>query len=172
MNSSEIISLSPEDWQQYRDLRLRALKEEPQAYGSTYEDNAKRPDEFWRERIEDTLNKNTQWLVFARSGGTLVGMAGAFAEKEPDNAQVVAVYVVPEARGKGISKLLMQELLTRIKTNEKVKKITVDVNPQQVAAFNLYKNSGFQIIKQYRLILGDGKEHDVYQLQMAVNASL
>lgn len=170
MDNIEIISLKPEDWKQYRDLRLRALKEDPQAFGSTYEDSVKYSDEYWQQRLEDTLNKNTQWLVFARLNGVLVGMVGAFAEKEPDNAHVIAVYVTPDARGKGISKMLMKELLARIKTNENIKKITVDVNPEQGAAYNLYKNSGFQVIKQYRMVLGDGKEHDVYQLQMLANA--
>lgn len=169
MDTVEIVSLKPEEWQHYRDLRLRALKEEPQAFGSTYDENAKHPDEYWQKRIEDTINKNTQWLVFAKLDGTLVGMVGGFAEKEPDNAHVVAVYVVPEARGKGISKLLMIELLTRIKTNKLIKKITVDVNPEQEAAFNLYKNSGFTLTKKYKLMFGDGKEHDTYQLEMLVN---
>lgn len=166
MDNLEIISLKPEDWKQYRDLRLRALKEEPQAFGSTYADNSKHPDEYWQQRLEDTLNKNAQWLVFARLNGVLVGMVGAFVEKEPENAHVIVVYVTPEARGKSISKMLMKELLTRIKTNNVIKKITVDVNPEQEAALNLYKNSGFQVIKQYRMTLGDGKEHEVYQLQM------
>ncbi len=168
MDNIEIVRLKPEEWKQYRDLRLRALKEEPQAYCSTYEKNAKRPDEFWQQRIEDTINKDIQWLIFAKLNDALVGMVGAFAEEQPDTAHVIAVYVSPEARGKGISKMLMKELLTRIKTNNNIKKIIVDVNSEQEAALNLYKNSGFQIIKQYRMILGDGKEHDVYQLQMEV----
>lgn len=168
MDSIEILSLKPEDWQQYRELRLRALKEEPQAYGSSYEENAKHAGSYWRERLEDTVRTDTQWLVFAKMDGDLVGMVGAFAEKESDNAHVIAVYVVPEARGKGVSKLLMKELLARIKTNEKIKNIVVDVNPDQEAALNLYKKSGFQVVKEYKMILGDGKEHDVFQLQMQV----
>lgn len=172
MDSIEIISLKPEEWKQYRDLRLRALKEEPQAFGSTYEENALHPDEYWEKRIEDTINKNTQWLVFAKLDGVLIGMAGAFAEKEPDNAHVIAVYVAPEARGKGISKQLMKELLNRIKTNKLIKKIIVEVNPEQVAALNLYKNSGFTFINKYRNMLGDGKEHDTYKFEMFVNEVL
>jgi len=169
MESIEIISLKPEDWKQYRDLRLKALKEEPQAFGSTYEDNCKHPDEYWKQRLEDTYTKNTQWLVFAKLNGILVGMAGGFAEKESDNAHVIAVYVTPEARRKGISKLLMKELVVKIKTNKLIRKVTVDVNPEQVAAYNLYKNSGFTLKKIYRLVLGDGKEHDICQLEMIIN---
>lgn len=168
MENIEIVELKPQDWQLYRDLRLRALNEEPHAYGSTYADNVTHSDDFWKERLNDASSGKAQWLVFAKLDGKIVGMAGAFAEKEVDNAHVISVYVTPEARGKGISKLLMQELLVKIQQNKLVKKITVDVNPEQSAAYNLYKNSGFEVTKKYRLILGDGKEHDVIQLQMSV----
>ena len=65
----------------------------------------------------------------------------------------------------------MNELLTRIKANKKIKKITIDVNIEQEAALNLYKNSGFKTTKQYKMVLGDGKEHDNYQLEMKTNAN-
>lgn len=171
MDKIEIVSLKPEEWQLYRDIRLKALKEEPQAFGSTYVDNSKRPDEFWMQRLDDASKMFSQWLVFAKVDKKIVGMVGAFLEKL-DEAHVIAVYVVPEAREKGISKMLMKELLAKIKTNGEIKKIVVDVNPEQVAALNLYKHSGFRITKKYRLVLGDGNEHDVYQLQMLVNAVL
>lgn len=169
MRKIEIVTLQPTGWKIYKDLRLRALKEEAQAFASTYEDNAKYPDEHWMKRLEKAAEEKTQWLVFAKLNGHLVGMVGAFAEKEPDNAYVVAVYVVPEARGKGISKLLLQHLLSRIKTNKQIKKVTLNVNPEQLAAFNLYKHLGFKLIKQYKMIMGDSKEHEVYQLQMNVD---
>src|SRR5688572_6508502 len=112
MENVEIITLEPSDWQKYRDLRLRALKEDPQAYGSTYAENAKHPEEFWRQRLEDVRQRDTQWLVFAKLNEEVVGMVGAFAEKEPDNAHVIAVYVAPEARSRGISKQLLNNLLS------------------------------------------------------------
>lgn len=166
MEEIEIVTLKPDKWQLYRDLRLQALKEAPYAFASTYEENAKHPGEFWMKRLEDAAAGNTQWLVFAKLDGKIIGMAGAFAEKEIDNAHVIAVYVAPAARGRGVSKMLMNDLLIRIKSNKLVKKITVDVNPEQQAAYNLYKNSGFREIKQYRMVLGDGKEHEIRQLQM------
>ncbi len=169
MNNTEIVTLKPNEWQLYKDLRLKALKEEPKAFSSTFEDNSKHPDEFWTRRLEDASKNNTQWLLFAKAHDEIIGMVGAFLEKEIDNAHVIAVYVVPEARGRGISKLLMTELLKKIRTNRLIKKITVEVNLEQEAALNLYKTSGFEVIKQYRMTLGDGKEHDVCQLQMLVN---
>lgn len=169
METIEIVNLKSEEWQLYRDLRLRALTEDPQAFASKYEDNAKHPDEYWKQRLGDAHTKERQWLLFAKVGDKIVGQVGAMAERDIDDAHIIGVYVIPEARGKGISKLLMKDLVSRIKKITEIKKITVDVNPEQQSALNLYKNSGFEIIKKYRMVLGDGKEHDVYQLQMSIS---
>jgi hypothetical protein len=41
----------PADWLIYRDLRLRALTEEPQAYSSTLERELQLTDQQWRDRL-------------------------------------------------------------------------------------------------------------------------
>lgn len=92
MEDVEIVTLKPEEWQHYRDLRLRALKEEPQAFSSTYESSVKHSDSLWMERLKDAEAEKAQWMVFAKRDDTLVGMATAFAEKERDTAHVGAVY--------------------------------------------------------------------------------
>ena len=47
----EIKQLPPERWQDYQKLRLEALKADPIAFGSSYEEEISRPEEFWRNRI-------------------------------------------------------------------------------------------------------------------------
>lgn len=169
MDNIEIVSLTPNDWQLYRDLRLRALKEEPQAFGSTYEENAKHSDKFWKDRLIDTLTKDTQWLVFAKSSETLVGMVGAFVKDDPTVAHLIAMYVIPEFREAGVGKILMHALIEKVKLNQQIKKITLHVNEKQEVAFNLYKNFGFTIVEKHRIALGDGKEHDVIELQFLLD---
>ena len=53
--------------------------------------------------------------------------------------------------------------------NKMIKKITVDVNIEQEAAYQLYKKSGFQFINEYRSVLGDGKEHIICRFQMKMS---
>jgi ribosomal protein S18 acetylase RimI-like enzyme len=105
-------------------------------------------------------------LIFARIEKKLVGMVGAFVAKEPDNAHVIAVYVAPEVRGKGISNMLMNSLLDKLRKNSSIRTITVEVNPEQKAALNLYKSLGFKFIEEYKEVLGDGKEHNLYRLEI------
>ena len=73
MKSVRIVSLKPQEWQQYKNLRLRALKEEPQAFSSTYEDNIKHSDKYWQEILEGTVNKNAPWFIFAKKGDVVIG---------------------------------------------------------------------------------------------------
>src|SRR5437762_515843 len=103
MEDVQTVSLRLSEWRKYKDLRLRALKEEPQAFSSTYEENIKHPDEFWMERLKDSEG-GKQWLVFAKNGEKLVGMVGGIFLDEKDTVYVIAMYVAKEERGKGISK--------------------------------------------------------------------
>ncbi len=168
MDNIEIVTLQPDQWQEYKKLRLEALKGEPQAYGSSYKDNLKLPDETWKQLLEDSLKGESQWYLFAKHRNNLVGMVGAFV-KENNIAQVIAVYVTKEMRGQGIAKQLMDDLISKIAQNKSIKKLSVGVNPIQSAALNLYQSLGFTIVKKEKTVLGDGKEYEVYELEKDIN---
>ena len=51
MSEIEIQTLSLSQWQEYKDIRLRSLKTEPQAFLSRYEESASFPDEKWQQRL-------------------------------------------------------------------------------------------------------------------------
>ena len=46
----KIIQISPDRWQEYRDLRIQALKECPQSFLSTPEEAMKESAEFWQKK--------------------------------------------------------------------------------------------------------------------------
>ena len=50
MNKSpkvKLIKLPTQRWRDYKSLRLRALKEEPFAFGTSYEEEKNKVDKFW-----------------------------------------------------------------------------------------------------------------------------
>ena len=49
MNKIQIIKLPPERWNEYKALRLRALQDDPQAFGSSYAKEVTYSDEKWQE---------------------------------------------------------------------------------------------------------------------------
>ena len=67
-------AFKPEEWPQYRSVRLRALKESPQAFGSTFEDAVNYPDETWKNRLED-LSVESDLALAAFDGDEAMGLA-------------------------------------------------------------------------------------------------
>ena len=114
-NIIEIVKLTVNDRQEYKKIRLDALRNAPQAFGSSYADNREKPDSYWQSRLEDAANGNGSWLLFAKENQQLVGMIGAFIKNEPDTASIISVFVTGEARGKKISKMLMNAIITELK---------------------------------------------------------
>ena len=69
----KIQPLRPTDAQAYQSLRLRALKDHPEAFGAAYEDEATLALEKVAERLTATPER---FMLGAWQGETLVGMAG------------------------------------------------------------------------------------------------
>jgi ribosomal protein S18 acetylase RimI-like enzyme len=155
----EIVVLQPEDWAAYRALRLEALQNAPDAFSSVYADQALLPDSFWQNRLSEAARQQGSWLLFARAAGALVGMVGAFAEEGGQSAFVVSVYVKPQARGTGVSRMLMTAILDALKqygcTTAKL-----GVNGKRANALRLYQSFGFQITHTEKNQMGDGQYYD------------
>ena len=153
----EIVELPVEEWQAYRDLRLRALREDPQAFSSTYATAMESPEETWKRRLEEARKGERGWLLFAREQGRLVGMIGAYVEENAtDTVTIVSVYVPKEERGKGISAGLMESVLQRLSRKPSLKRAQLAVNKDQAAALTLYKKFGFRQTGSEPLRMGDG----------------
>lgn len=157
----KVVQLLPADWRRYKKIRLRALKEDPLAFGSSYEEVAAQADDYWINRLKEAQETGKKWLVFAESDTELIGMMTANLH-EGGIVQVHAVFVVPEARGYGVASTLMKYLLEIVKNNPDAQKACLDVNKQQAAAIGLYQKFGFKIVDEAQEPLGDGNNHPVY----------
>lgn len=103
LSASEIttISLPSERWMEYRDLRLQALTECPQAFGISTKDEENRSVEQW----QDAYLGNNTWFVFAECNGKLIGMLGAeapFGSHMQHVVEIVRAYVDPKFRKQGV----------------------------------------------------------------------
>jgi ribosomal protein S18 acetylase RimI-like enzyme len=160
-NEVQIVKLQPSQWEAYKNLRLRALQEEPQAFGSSYAENVSKPDNYWVERLTD-VEEGKNWLVFAKENNNLIGMMGGFRKDDDpeDVVNVIAVYVAKEARGKGVSKKLMQALLEDFEKDPSINKVKLSVNKEQIPAVKLYESFGFKVVGEENIRLGDGNLYD------------
>lgn len=149
MNPVQIIKLSPVRWREYRDLRLKGLLTDTQAFGRTYELESKLPDERWQQRLKAALEAKYELLYFAENSGELVGMLGAFWEDSPKTehvATVVGFYVDPDYRGAGVGKALMAKVLAELSKRPKILKAKLFAVTTQTPAIALYQSFGFEPI--------------------------
>ena len=128
--------LSGDDWATWRDIRLRALRESPSAFGSTYAREVAHPEARWREELDDPDSVS----VLVEAGGRPVGMAGGFPDL-PGLLHVVAMWVDPVARGRGVAHLLLRALEDR--AAERGLGLHLDVNAANAVARRSYERYGF-----------------------------
>lgn len=159
MNDVRVITLPVSRWREARRIRLEALQDSPQAFGSSYEREAAQPDEFWIGRLREAEEGRSHSL-YAEHDGKLVGMIGAYFEAGPEVASVVAMYVAPAYRGQGVGRMLVDAILDRLRERPETLKAKLLVNVEQAAAVRLYRSAGFVEVGTERIPLGDGRVYD------------
>jgi GNAT superfamily N-acetyltransferase len=103
----EVRRLDPDEWQEFRRLRLEALQAEPLAFVEQYAVSAAAPDEYWQDRVRRGATDPSTATFVALHGGRMIGKATGFVDAEVTQPTVhlVGVYVAPAYRGvdKGVS---------------------------------------------------------------------
>ena len=167
MELVSIRALHPEAWAAYKQLRLEALEREPQAFGASYAEAIEKPDSYWRERLEAVDSVLGPWMLFAESAGSLVGMAGAYAD-EHGVIWIISVYVTASERGCGVARRLMEAVLGQIASTSAVTRVSLMVNKSQSIAVALYSSLGFRVKGEVPVTLGDGNLHEEYIMEKAL----
>jgi ribosomal protein S18 acetylase RimI-like enzyme len=142
----QIRDLTGADASEYWRVRLRALGGDPEAFSSSVEEHrALGMDEIVR-RLE--AMGGGSFVKGAFEEGVLVGTAGFHHEMGPKTrhkGRIWGVYMVPEHRGKGVGRSLLQAVLERASQTEGIKQILLSVTSSQVAAGKLYRSLGFEV---------------------------
>ena len=103
---TEIIvrALDEDAWAEYRAIRLAALKESPEAFVATHEEESALDEARWRERMRRSRR------LLAEREGTAVGVVSVGrAGSEEDNAgELFGLWVSPAERGTGVAWQLVQ----------------------------------------------------------------
>ena len=148
--------LGEDRWQDYRDLRLEALKNKPWVFSSSWEEEQLFPEAVWRQRIGNVL--------FAIVDNKPAGTIAVFYNNRPKTkhvCEIFGVYLRKEYRGQGIGNLMLEAALTEINTCKGITKIKIGVNPTQKVAEHLYRKHGFKPIGHLtKELYVDGKFFD------------
>jgi ribosomal protein S18 acetylase RimI-like enzyme len=135
-----IKGLTEEDWKIWKTLRLEALKDTPESFGSSLEEELAWSDSYFK----DTLTKNDIFGVFLDD--LLVSCACFYtlnSDKTKHRGVIWGMYTRPEYRGKGIASALIQTIIHHALSRVIQLHLTcVTTNP---AALALYQKYGFMI---------------------------
>jgi ribosomal protein S18 acetylase RimI-like enzyme len=102
--------LSPRLVEEFKTVRLRALKDTPTAFGSTYAKESAFSDGDWLKRV-DTWNGRGGVCYLGMDEGAPCGIiAGYFDKNDPRRAWVASMWVAPTHRRTGLGTMLMDEV--------------------------------------------------------------
>lgn len=129
------------DAQALRRLRLEALAAAPEAFNSSYEEEAARPLD-WFERVASGPDRNAMFGAF--DDGALVGMAGFVAGERPKDRHkgtLVGVYVQPAFRRQRLARRLVEAVIAHAARHVRV--LNATVGAANAPARALYRDLGF-----------------------------
>ena len=104
MSEINVKVVGEEDWRVYRDIRLAALQESPEAFVATHEQEEAFDEQRWRERVG-----RSRRLVAERDGAPLgVVSVGHDGDSHAGTAELFGLWVTPAARGSGVAWKLVE----------------------------------------------------------------
>lgn len=166
-----IRTLDPSECAAFWAIRLTALQESPDAFGSTYEEEVALSPEAKHARCQWTPEN---FVVGAfDSDGRLVGIAGFRREDRTKNrhkGSVYGMYVEPEFRGKGVGRALLTEALRLIRQLPGVERVLIDAVAGNAAAESLYESFGFVTFgREPDSKRHDGRSYDMLRMSLLLD---
>ncbi|WP_330232181.1 GNAT family N-acetyltransferase [Nocardia sp. NBC_00508] len=132
----EIRLLKPDEWAAFRRIRLRALADTPQFFGSTLAEARARTEGDWRRALAD----RAQFL--AESAGVELGTVAGMPDPERDGVHLISMWVAPQARGTGVSDRLVRAVLDWAAAGGH-RVVRLEVAERNTFAERLYLRNGF-----------------------------
>lgn len=135
---------TPDEWKTYRNLRLRALLDSPDAFGSTHEAEATRTDAMWSARVAEATSSGKDRLLLAFDHDTACGLVWCrLSDDEPAVAHLFQMWVDPATRGMGAGRALLREAVSWAQ-RVGARSVRLGVTAADTPAMRLYLACGFR----------------------------
>jgi GNAT superfamily N-acetyltransferase len=128
--------LAAADWAAFRAIRLAALRDAPEAFGSTASDAERLDEAEWRRRVEGRA------VFIAEFAGQHAGLAAGIAADRPGDAELISMWVAPAWRGQGVGDRLVEAVLAWAAA-ERFATVRLWVANANAGAERLYARHGF-----------------------------
>jgi ribosomal protein S18 acetylase RimI-like enzyme len=137
--------LQPHESAIYREVRLACLKNVPEYFGSTYEEEVLNPKFSFETYIENASPDHAMFGAF--DGERLIGITGfnRMARKRASHrGEIVQVYVDSSYRGQNIGEKLLRHALDYAFTLDGIEQVQLSVISSNKTAIRLYEKLGFK----------------------------
>jgi ribosomal protein S18 acetylase RimI-like enzyme len=135
--------LSPRLLTHFKNIRLRALKDTPSAFGRTYAEESQFSDTQWRQRIAIWNSGTTSVCYIAMDGHTPCGIIACYIDDhDPPRPNVASMWVAPNHRRSGLGSRLLKQV-ERWAQNLASPQLRLMVTSSNAAAIKFYQRYGF-----------------------------
>lgn len=143
MADLEIYRATTADWRLVRGVRLRALEDAPDAFGSTHAREVTFTEADWTRR----LSSENSATFLARLGERTVGIIGGWHDGTA--VELVSMWVDPAARGHGVAEPLVAAVVDWARTIGQ-ERIHLWVTVGNNSAYRLYERCGFKATGEHQ----------------------
>lgn len=159
--------LEADEWKQFRDVRLAALKAVPGVYGTRYEDAVSRTEAVWRSTVKGPSNQS--FGLF--DGQVLVGITSVFPwEEDPTGrtAMLASSFIMDAYRGRRLSRMLYDIRIAWIKEHGEFSRIVVGHRASNWPSRRASQHYGFAPFRRAPHAWPDGTTEDEIFYEMKI----
>ena len=163
----EIRYLTPADYRLFSEIRLAALRSEPDAFGELYENVAGRTPADWKVWLANAIVAGRKNSVCVVANGKAVGMCGfGISDAEPTEGYLGGMFVERGHRGHGWGRRLLEEA-ERWLSAHGVLRLKACVAAPNEQAIGFYRRNGY-VIGPPSGTLRPGSPIPVYPIEKAL----
>lgn len=129
--------IDADEWMLFRNLRLAALRDSPDAFETTFDYWKDANEARWRGRLDGVA-----FNVVAELDSGPAGMVSAIAPRPDGTVELISLWVSPEARGRGVGDALV-EAVVQWANEHAASSVLLGVRAANLPAIALYRRRGF-----------------------------
>ena len=154
--------LAAGDWAAFRDVRLAALRDAPEAFGSTAEAAERVMEAEWRRRLEQRA------VFLADVLNQRVGIAAGIAGDAHLGAELISMWVAPAWRGHGVGDRLVDAVLAWA-VGQGFTSVSLWVATGNARAERLYARRGFAATGRQQPMGGGNLDRVEFEMRRQVS---
>lgn len=165
--SVKIRPFSSDEWQDLREIRLRALSSNPEVFSS----NLEKEKAYDKDRWLDLIEQDNGCVFGLFDDDKIIGLTSIFIDRDDPSgktAKLAMSYIDPEYRGQNLSRYFYEERIKWAQEHGIVEKIEVSHRESNEPSKRANQAFGFQHIRTEEREWPDGETENevIYELEL------